>query len=410
MTPIEILRSTLIILAWLMAFSWLYRSVTALRGMTSVLDLTTTDKNQLPSLPANNGPHVTVIVPARDEQDLISENLESLLRSEGIRAQIIAIDDRSEDRTGDLMDAVASRSSHGSNTPNGSNTLEIIHNRELPQDWLGKPHALALGVARARAPWLLFTDGDVIFTPDALELALRTAIKTGSDHFVLVPTLTYEGLLTAGVQGSLQALGQWAARMWKVQDPKAKDFFGVGGFNLLRADAVQAFGGMERLRMEIIEDVSLGWLVKKELNRKSMMVLGPGMAKIEWMQGPLGIVRLLEKNAFAGFRYRIEVTVIACVILVLQAVIPLLALAAGPWGIGACLLFYISVAMSFHANRKLNGISPVFAILYAPAVLILALSFLRSMLLTITRGGVIWRGTLYPLAELKRAMIPWRLR
>ena len=46
--------------------------------------------------------------------------------------------------------------------------------------------------------------------------------KTASDHFVLVPTLTHEGLLAAGVQGSIQVLGQWAARMWKVQDPESK--------------------------------------------------------------------------------------------------------------------------------------------------------------------------------------------
>ena len=66
--------------------------------------------------------------------------------------------------------------------------------------------------------------------------------------------------------------------------------------------------------------------------------------------------------------------------------------------------------MSFHANRKLNGVSPFLAILYAPTVLILAWSFLRSMFLTLKRGGVTWRGTLYPLADLKRAMIPWRIR
>ena len=301
------------------------------------------------------------------------------------------------------MDAVASTSNKG------SNTLEVIHNRELPQGWLGKPHALALGVARARSPWLLFTDGDVTFAPEALELSLRAATKTGADHFVLVPTLTHEGVLAAGVQGSIQALGQWAARMWKVQDPDAKDFFGVGGFNLLRADALEAFGGMERLRMEIVEDVSLGWLVKKELHRKSMMVLGPGLVKIAWMQGPFGIIRLLEKNAFAGFRYSAWTAVVASALLGLQAVVPLLALAAGPWGVGACVTLYCSVSMSFHANRKLNNISPLLAILYAPSVVILAWSFLRSMILTIKRGGVAWRGTLYPLAELKRAMIPWRI-
>jgi glycosyltransferase involved in cell wall biosynthesis len=404
MTPTEVLRPAFIVLAWLMALSWLQRSVMALRGMASVLDLTAIEQEHLPALPENNVPNVTVVVPARDEQDSIGATLESLLASEGVRAQIVAIDDRSEDRTGDLMDAVASRSD------NSANTLEVIHNRDLPQGWLGKPHALALGVAQSRAPWLLFTDGDVIFAPDALELALRAATKTGSDHFVVVPTLTHEGVLAAGVQGSIQVLGQWAARMWKVQDPTAKDFFGVGGFNLLRADALKAFGGIERLRMEIVEDVSMGWLVKRELRRKSMMVLGPGLVKIAWIQGPLGIVRLLEKNAFAGNRYSIGITVVSSVFLVLQAVVPLMALAAGPWGVAACITLYCSVALSFYANRKLNGISPLLAILYAPTVLILVWSFLRSMILTIKRGGVIWRGTLYPLAELKRAMIPWRIR
>ncbi|HEY2466766.1 MAG TPA: glycosyltransferase [Terracidiphilus sp.] len=404
MTSIEVLRFTLIILAWLMALSWLQRSLTALRGMASVLDLTAMDRVLLPALAESNDPDVTVVVPARDEQDSIEATLESLLRSESVRAQIVAIDDRSQDRTGELMDAVASRSH---DVPN---TIEVIHNRESEPGWLGKPYALSLGVARARAPWLLFTDGDVTFAPKALELALRTATKTGAVHFVLVPTLTHEGVLAAGVQGSIQALGQWAARMWKVQDPDAKDFFGVGGFNLLRADALEAFGGMERLRMEIVEDVSLGWLVKKELRRKSMMVLGPGLVKIAWMQGPLGIVRLLEKNAFAGHRYSIATTVAASVLLCLQAVVPLLALAAGTWGIAACVTLYVSVAISFYANRKLNGISPWLAIFYAPTVLILAWSFLRSMFLTIKRGGVSWRGTLYPLAELKRAKIPWRIR
>jgi glycosyltransferase involved in cell wall biosynthesis len=403
MTSIEVLRFTLIILAWLMALSWLQRSLMALRGMASVLDLTATEKVLLPALPENDDPDVTVIVPARDEQDSIDATLESLLRSENIRAQIVAIDDRSQDHTGELMDAVASRSH------NFPNTIEVIHNRESAPGWLGKPYALSLGVARARAPWLLFTDGDVTFAPEALELALRTATTTGADHFVLVPTLTHEGVLAAGVQGSIQALGQWVARMWKVQDPGAKDFFGVGGFNLLRADALEAFGGMERLRMEIVEDVSLGWLVKKELRRKSMMVLGPGLVKIAWIRGPLEIVRLLEKNAFAGHRYRIASTVAASVLLCLQAVVPLLALAAGTWGVVACVTLYISVAISFYANRKLNGISPWLAIFYAPTALILAWSFLRSMFLTIKRGGVSWRGTLYPLAELKRAKIPWRI-
>ena len=126
MTATEILRPTLIILAWVMALSWLHRSVMALRGMASVLDLTLIDKNQFPGLTASHGPDVTVVVPARDEQDSISDCLESLRRSEGVRAQIIAIDDRSNDRTGEFMDAAALASR------DGANTVEVIHNRDLP--------------------------------------------------------------------------------------------------------------------------------------------------------------------------------------------------------------------------------------------------------------------------------------
>ena len=65
MTPTEVLRPTLIILAWLMALSWLHRSVMALRGMASVLDLTAIEEDQFPALPESNAPDVTVVVPAR---------------------------------------------------------------------------------------------------------------------------------------------------------------------------------------------------------------------------------------------------------------------------------------------------------------------------------------------------------
>ncbi len=76
---------------------------------------------------------------------------------------------------------------------------------------------------------------------------------------------------------------------------------------------------------------------------------------------------------------------------------------------GACVALYCGVALGFYANRKMNNISPLLAILFAPSVVILAWAFLQSMILTLIRGGVSWRGTLYPLQELRKNMIPWRL-
>lgn len=390
-------------LAWLLALAWLRRSITALRGMRTMLDLTALDPAVLPELPESEAPHLTVIVPARDEAACIESTLRSLFASTGIRLQIVAVDDRSTDGTAKLMDKIDVES------PTGLHQFEVIHIRELPSRWLGKPHALSQGAERARASWLLFTDGDVLFAPRALELALRTALREQADHFVLVPTLIRRTLGEAAIQATTQVLGQWVARMWKVGDAKARDAFGVGGFNLVRADALHALGGMLRLRMEVVEDVALGWLVKHELHRRSVMVLGPGLVQIRWIQGTFGIVRLLAKNGFAGLRYSVGRSLGICLGLALQAVLPLIALALFPWGTAASVLFYSGVAFGIYANRKLSHASPLLAVFFAPSALILGWAFLRSMLLTLSRKGIEWRGTFYPLQELRGNMLQFLL-
>jgi glycosyltransferase involved in cell wall biosynthesis len=398
-----LIHSIILGLAWLIALIWLRHSLMALYGIRSMLDLTELDRRTLSPLPPDDSPHVTVLVPARDEAESIETTLRSLLAQTGICLQIIAIDDRSSDTTGEKMDALSSEAALS------PHTFEVLHLRELPSGWLGKPHALARGIDRAKAPWLLLTDGDVLFAPEALHLALRTAMREKADHFVLGPTLLSGSLGESAIVANLQILGHFVARLWKIGDPNAKDAFGVGGFGLMRREALAAIGGMERLRMEVVEDVSLGWLIKRELRGHSLMVLGPGLVRLHWVRGTLGIVRLLEKNGFAGMRYSVALMLAACLALLLHALVPLVALFAGPWGIAATILTYLGIALCIHANHKLNGHSPWLALFFAPCVLIFVFAFLRSTILTMTRGGVAWRGTLYPLAELKKHMVPFRM-
>jgi glycosyltransferase involved in cell wall biosynthesis len=403
MASSQVLHVVVIAVAWLLAVVWLSRSLEALRGVRSMLDLTELDRRSLPELSQDPRPHLTVLVPARDEAASIEATLRSLLAQSGIRLQIVAIDDRSTDGTGATMDALvaeAARSPH---------ELEVLHIHELPVGWLGKPHALARGIERARSPWLLFTDGDVVFAPEALHLALRTATRERADHFMLAPTLLTDTLGESAVVANLQILGNFVARMWRIGDPKAKDAFGVGGFSMVRAEALAAIGGMERLRMEVVEDVALGWLIKREMRRHSLMVLGPDLVRLRWVQGTFGLVRLLEKNGFAGMRYRVLLMLGACLSLLLHALVPLAALASGSWGIAAAVLTYLGIAIALQANRKLNGRSPWLALFFVPCVLILIWAFVRSTILTFVRGGVIWRGTLYPLDELKKHMAPFRM-
>lgn len=398
-----IARDILIGLAWLLALIWLSKSLDALRGIRSMLDLTRMDPGSLPPVPEEQPVHVSVIVPARDEAGSIESTLRSLLAQIGIRLQIIAVDDRSTDGTGAKMEALAQEATRG------PHQLEVVQVRALPPGWLGKPHALARGVELARAPWLLFTDGDVWFAPDALRLALQCAIRERADHFVLAPTLISETLGAKATQTTSQVLAHFVTRAWKIGDPNAKDAFGVGGFNLVRADAIAAVGGIERLRMEVVEDVALGWLVKRELRRRSMIVLGLGLVRIHWIRGIFGIVKLLEKNAFAGTRFSVSLTLLSVLSLTLHALVPFAALSCGPWGIAAAALIYAGIGTGFFANRRLNGRPPWLAVFFAPCALILAWAILRSMLCTLARGGVVWRDTLYPLADLKKHMVQFRM-
>lgn len=392
-----------ILSSWLLALGWLWQAIAALRGMPRLPDLTRLDESALPMLPPGDGPQITVIVPACNEEDSIESTLHSLLGSTGVRLEIVVVDDRSTDGTGRLMDKVAAEAA----ASNGPHRLEVLHLTELPAGWLGKPHAMAQAADQATAPWILFTDADVIFAPRALELALRQATAENADQFALLLTLIRHSASEAAMQATAQALAQWSLQLWKVHDPDARDFFGAGGFNMVRAEVFRHVGGMNALRMEVVEDLSLASMVKRAGGR-SIVALGPGLAKIRWIRGAFGIVENMEKNGFAIFRYRLWLALAACLGLAVQAVLPLAAIAMGGWMMVAGLLTYAGIALTFHANRKMNQVPAVAAILFAPATAIILYGFLRSILLTLVRNGVRWRGTHYPLSELRRNAVRWR--
>jgi GT2 family glycosyltransferase len=404
MNAAHLLRDLFPISCWLVALIWVVQAIAALRGLRGIPDLTQMDEAQLSQLGAAEAgvgsesdrsvPDLTVVVPACNEEESIEATLRSLLGSKGLRLQIVAVNDRSTDGTGERMDAVAAEAV----ASGGPHTLEVIHNGALPEGWMGKPHALDLAAKRARAPWMLFTDGDVRFDERALALALRYAVKERADHVVLQLTMDAMNWAENAVLTSALALSQWNNRMWKVADPKARDFFGQGGFNLMRREAFEKVGGFEPLRMEVVEDLRIGWKIKRAGYRQRI-VTGEGLARIRWMKGPLGIVDLLEKNAFAVFRYRTGLALLAIAGLISQIVLPLAALAAGGWTAVAGVLIYLAIAANFTAYKH----RPWLAIFYAPAMTIFTFAVARSMVLALWRDGVVWRGTHYGLKELREA-------
>jgi glycosyltransferase involved in cell wall biosynthesis len=389
-------------LAWILAIAWGRQAILVLAGMPRLVDLTESDCPALGEVQDTDEYHLTVIVPACNEEARLGATLQSLASSTGIRLQIVVIDDRSTDRTGEIADQFAEEyRSRG-----GAHCIEVVHNRTLPRGWLGKTHAMQSASERARAPWILFTDADTVFAPDALQRALSYAAAVKADHFVLMPTVVCTTVLENAMVAVMHSLGQWVNRYWKVGEKDAKDFLGVGGFNLVRTKVFQSVGGFTPLRLEVVEDMSFGWMVKRA-GYRSCVVAGPGLVKIRWIEGAFGIVRNIEKNGFSIFRYRAWLCLLACLALLIDIFVPLGAIAMGGWATAAGLAMYFALGIIFQANRKVHPIPPVAAVLFAPCTAILCFGFVRSMMLTLHNKGVSWRGTRYTLAELRENAVPW---
>jgi cellulose synthase/poly-beta-1,6-N-acetylglucosamine synthase-like glycosyltransferase len=385
------------VLDWLVALAWLLRVLTWRGGLGRVPDLTDASY----SLPGQALSRLSVIVPARNEAPNIAATLRSLLASEGIALDIIAVNDRSSDATGALMDEVAQGLAAQGGVP--GKTLQILHVTELPPGWLGKTHAMELAARYATGEWLLFTDGDVLFHPDALRRALGYATASGADHMVLLPTVLLRSPGERMMVAFLQVLSIWALRPWRVPDAKAvRDAIGVGAFNLIRREVYDALGGWEPLRMEVLEDLALGRRVKAG-GFAQRVALGLDLVRVRWAQGALGVVENLTKNLFALFRFRPELLLGFASGLALFTLFPLVACLAGRpmwWPAGVLL---VALFLAYQRTGRYHHFSAAQMPLYPVATVLFLYALFRSMWLAIWRGGITWRGTFYGLRELRHS-------
>ncbi len=379
------------ILGLLLGAVWLHRLLDAAMGMPAIPDIARPEWDV-----AAEGVAVTVIVPARNEQEHVERTLRSLLALEYPRLEIIAVDDRSTDTTGAIMDRVAAQES--------GRRLQVIHVEDLPSGWLGKTHAMWLASQRAIGEWLLFTDADVVFRADALRRAMRYVEQQKADHLIVFPTLEMRSPGERMMIAFFQALFTFGHRPWKVADPKTRDHMGVGAFNLVRRSAYKSVGTYERLRLAVIDDMKLGELLKQN-GFAQRNVFGTDLLSIHWAKGGMGVVHNLTKNMFALMLFRWPRAVAAAFLLGLLNLGPFLGLLLAPgwakagYGAATFAIFALYVGMSMKSK-----ISPIYFLAHPVSTVMFVFILLRSTFLTLWQGGVVWRGTKYPLEELRAGM------
>src|SRR5262245_35697467 len=358
------------------ALIWLLLAVMTLRGVLAVRSLPPR------AAVASPPPRVSVVIAARDEERRIETTVRGLLAQEDVDLEVIAVDDRSTDGTGEILRRVGA----------ADRRLTVVRVDELPDGWLGKCHALHVGAQRVTSEWLLFTDGDVWMKPDVVARAIAAAERV--DHVCLLFGMSHG--TPAGRACHLLATMSLATQAARLGAGRPGGYMGIGAFNLVRAAAYCEAGGHAPLRLTVCDDWMLGLLLRRA-GRSTRAFLAGADVEADWFATPLGMVRALEKNYFAAVNYRLGTVLVSVPLFLLLWAAGL----AGPWTVtpagAAAGLAILSVAVPAAILAPRLRLPRRAAVLVPFVFPVLSLVMLNSAFRTLRQGGVRWRDTFYPL-------------
>ena len=347
--------------------------------------------------PAENAdcPRISLIFAARDEEEKLPAALATLTAIDYPQLEIIAVNDRSQDRTGQILDEFAL----------GHERLRAVHVHTLPPGWLGKTHALQTGYQRSTGDWLLFTDADVRFAPDALRRSVRVMNERKLDHLTLFGDVEMRGFWETVLITFFGMTFHIATDPHRVSNPDSWTYVGVGAFQLLKRSAYEAAGTHRRLAMEVVDDMKLGKIVK-QAGFRSSVGLAQAAVVVRWHAGLGNLIRGVTKNFFAALGYNLGLVLVAAMIMLFLNVAPFVGIFISHGWIRVLAAIAVVIAVGFHAGVAIvMRVSPFYALTHPIGAMLFCYMLLRSTVVTLWRGGVTWRDTFYPLEDLKRGVV-----
>jgi glycosyltransferase involved in cell wall biosynthesis len=341
-------------------------------------------------------PRLSVIVPACNEGANLESAVATLLRQDYPDLEIILVDDRSTDGTGELIDRLALRDAR----------ICAAHVEDLPLGWLGKVHALHRGAALASGNWLLFTDADVHFSVGTLRRAVACALHQRIDHLALIPRTIQDSFWLQLAVTAFGLLFLLTTRAASVNSPDGKAFAGIGAFNLVNAERFHRTAGFEWLRLEPADDVGLAMMMK-QAGGTALLAFAREDLSVKWYPSVRAMFKGLEKNLFGpGSHYRWWLLLMQVGLIWMLVSAPSLALLLGPvHGIAA---LWIAGAVAVGTHLIISVLSATvrrserLSLLLLPAgMLLISAMMLHAGYQCVKNGGIDWRGTHYPLDELR---------
>ena len=374
----------------LIAAFWIFCGLRVAFGAASLPEIKNT-----PAAEDSDCPAISLIFAGRDEEEKLPAALATLAAVDYPQLEMIGVDDRSQDATARILDEFAAAHSR----------FRAIHVSELPSGWLGKPHALQKGYESSRGKWLLFTDADVRFEPSALRRAVTMAKQGNLDHLTLLADVEMHGFWETTMTSFFWLAFHIGSDPQRVSNPKSRAYVGVGAFQLLRRSTYEAIGTHRRLAMEVVDDMKLGKLVKAGGFRSGAGRAGKFVA-LRWHVGMGNVIRGVTKNFFAAFGYSLAFAMTAVAGMFAVNVAPFIGVFAGQGWTRILSVISVAIALAIHATGDvMNGVSPLYALTHPIGAILFCYMIARSVAVTLWNGGVTWRGTFYPLKDLRRGVV-----
>lgn len=348
-----------------------------------------------PREPREDMPFLSIVVPARNEERQIEDCLRSLLAQRYPRFEVIAVDDRSEDRTAQILENIAA----------SDKRLRVVMGEPLPDGWIGKPWAVAQGANAARGEWLLFTDADTLHEPLAAASAVCYAIQTQTRVLGLLPAQRFETPAERIVLPAiLWMIGFAVGSLEAINDMKRTDAAIFNGqFVLFEREAYDALGGHAAVCDSIAEDFEFARIIKRDGRFRSRLAGAPDLVSTRMYRSFSEIWDGFSKNLYVAAQDAPDKAVAGIIALAAISPIPefLLLRAILKRRPGKALRMAVLIAATATAaevgmrrSRFPRGSGAFFPLGVATMLAI----FLNSMRLDRT-GRVAWRGSEYPQAR-----------
>ncbi len=347
----------------------------------------------------HDNPKVSIILPARNEEEFLGKCLDTLIDQDYPNYEIIAIDDSSEDKTGKIIAKYAQQNS------------KVIHvsAKPKPEGWMGKNWACIEGYKKSTGELLLFTDADTTHKNNVISLSVNHLLTFNLDALTAIPRMISIDWWTKITLPMISTFLHTRFSALRVNDPSKKTGYFFGSFFIIKRETYEKVGTHEGVRQEIIEDGALGKKVK-ESGFKMKMVRGDHLIDAIWARDRTTLWNALKRLMVPLYlqSHGIAVGIFFAVLFLLFMPFPFLVYSSilnfenisnslvFVTSLIASILIYIGAVIEVKKALYLKLTHAVFGPIGS---LVVVLGFLSGLIQAKRNSSVSWRGRTYSMKD-----------